>query len=139
MNSERIKELQKFSDDFFKKLNQENETEEINDIKTNQYHKILKKSLSTCGDTNKKPTLGTKAPFTGFPAFKNRPVKSCRKKQSKFSNNIYKTLLPWVPPNYVPNYFEKYNRLEDHHDMSSWEKVIYLYFIIHFYSYVYIW
>ena len=124
MNYERINELKKFSDDFFKKLNEENDTEEPSDLRNNQYQKTLKKSFST-NNTNKKPSLNTKAPFTGFPAFKNRPSKSCRKKQSKFSNNIYKTLLPWVPPHYVPNYFEKYQRLPDHHDMSSWEKVIY--------------
>ena len=125
MNYERIKELKKFSDDFYKRLNEENETEESNDLKSDQYHKILKKSLSSYDNINKKPTLSTKSPFTVFPEFKNRSVKSCRKKQSKFSNNIYKTLLPWVPPHYVPNYFEKYQRLPDHHDISSWEKVIY--------------
>ena len=125
MNYERIKELKKFSDDFYKRLNEVNETEESNDLKNDQYHKILKKSLSSYDNINKKPTLNKKSPFTGFPDFKYRSVKSFRKKQPKLSNNIYKTLLPWIPPNYVPDYFEKYKRLSDNHDMSSWEKVIF--------------
>lgn len=121
MNIERIKELKTFSDTFYAKLNEVNKTEES--LSPNQNNKILKKSLSTCSKNITSNLPNSKSPFTNLPSIKNRPVKSCRKKQSKFSNNIYKTLLPWVPPHYVGRYFEKYKRLPDHYELSSWDKV----------------
>lgn len=122
MNLERIKELEKFADTFYQKLNK--------DEKEFNIKPPMKKSYSTFGTTEpEKIKLIKKLSRTQtniLPSLTSPelpPIKINKKKQPKLKGDIYKTLLPWVPPNFVGRYFGKFNRLRDEHFMSTWEKV----------------
>ena len=125
MSTCRIKELQNFANNFYNRLYpSEEETfpaknENINNSKS------MRKSLSTVGSKFKNQSTNYKKSMSNY----NFKVKFALKplKKIKLSNqnkiNIYKTLLPWIPPTYEGNYFENFKRLQDHYDMSNWEKV----------------
>ena len=51
-------------------------------------------------------------------------------KRNESKLNIYNTIIPWIPPKYIGNYFEDFKRLPDHYDMSNWEKVFNKIYII---------
>ena len=106
MSIKRIKELQDYADDFYKKLQASEESCPNEDEKfIFSYNKIIKKSFSNYN-------IMTKT--------KLKPIM----KRNDNKLNIYNTLTPWVPPSYEGDYFEGFKRLQDHYDMNGWEKVI---------------
>ena len=139
MNTERIKELQNFANEFNNKL----KIDEESHIEENKFIKYpltsrIKKSNSTMTPKKIKTDINFnykyRMPFLeknqNYPKIK-RAIKSCKKNQRKLNNNIYKNLLPWIPPHYIGNYFEDFKILKDKHNLSNWEKVnnnIYLFF-----------
>lgn len=115
MNANRLKELKTFADDFYKKLNNSNEGFETYPSKP------MKKSLSVlCPSITKQIQKQTLPEMVST----EPRLKTSKKKQQKISGNIYKTLLPWIPPNYSGKYFEDFKKLKDNHYMNIWEKVI---------------
>ena len=125
MSTYRIKELQNFANNFYNKLYSSEEETSPTKNETIINSKSMRKSLSTVGDKFKNQSTNYKKSLSNY----NLNVKFSLKpiKKIKLSNqnriNIYKTLLPWIPPNYEGNYFEKFKRLQDLYDMSNWEKV----------------
>ena len=113
MKSDRIKELQDFSNEFYLRL-QETEKTPINDEITNNrsVSQQIKKSYSTL---NSVPHIKT----TFVHPNKNL---SSKKNKSTLKLSAYNALLPWIPPRYIGKYFENFKRLQDEHDLSSWEK-----------------
>lgn len=131
MNVNRIKELQDFANEFNRQLKDSEESNEIKISKLNIFYpnKRIKKSNSTV--TPNKPNKTNISNYNIQLLHKNqnnqkskRSVKSCKKKQGKLNNNIYKNLLPWIPPHYIGNYFDNFKILKDRHSLSAWEKVI---------------
>ena len=123
----RIKELQDFANEFNRKL----ELSEESDIKEKRWSltKRLKKPLSAMASSNTSRTIfknniSSSNKNQNTPKIK-RAIKSCKKNQRKLNNNIYKNLLPWIPPLFVGKYFEDFKILQDKHNISSWEKVTY--------------
>ena len=131
MNTERIKELQNFANEFNSKLKISEESQ-IEENKINKFPLTsrIKKSYSTMTPKSPKTKINfnhkNKMPFLdkdqNYPKIK-RAIKSSKKSQRKLNNNIYKNLLPWIPPHYVGNYFDDFKTLQDKHNLSSWEKV----------------
>ena len=117
MKSERIKELQDFSNDFYLKLQEAEKTPNNNESKNyRSFSQKIKKSYSTL---NSDPQI--KTTFTG-----NIPSKkglNSKKNKSSLKLSAYNALLPWIPPRYIGKYFENFKRLQDEHDLSSWEKL----------------
>ena len=113
MKSDRIKELQDFSNEFYLRL-QETEKTPINDESKNNrsVSQQIKKSYSTL---NSDPHIKT----TFVHPNKNL---SSKKNKSTLKLSAYNALLPWIPPRYIGKYFENFKRLQDEHDLSSWEK-----------------
>ena len=131
MNNERIKELQNFANEFNSKLKISEESQ-IEENKINKFPLTsrIKKSHSAMTPKNPKTKINFnykyKMPFLdkdqNYPKIK-RAIKSSKKGQRKLNNNIYKNLLPWIPPHYFGNYFDDFKILQDKHNLSSWEKV----------------
>ena len=125
MSTYRIKELQNFANNFYNKLYSSEEETSPTKNETIINSKSMRKSLSTVGGKFKNQSTNYKKSLSNY----NLNVKFSLKpiKKIKLSNqnriNIYKTLLPWIPPNYEGNYFENFKRLQDYYDMSNWEKV----------------
>jgi hypothetical protein len=113
MKSDRIKELQDFSNEFYLRL-QETEKTPINDESKNNrsVSQQIKKSYSTL---NSDPHIKT----TFVHPNKNL---SSKKNKSTLKLSAYNALLPWIPPRYVGRYFESFKRLKDEYDLSNWEK-----------------
>ena len=42
-----------------------------------------------------------------------------------FEKDIFKSPLPWIPNNIKGNYFNKFEKLNDAHNITIWEKVIF--------------
>ena len=135
MSTYRIKELQNFANNFFNKLYSSEEETSPTKNETIINSKSMRKSLSTVGDKFKNQSTNYKKSLSNY----NLNVKFSLKpiKKIKLSNqnriNIYKTLLPWIPPNYEGNYFENFKRLQDYYDMSNWEKVNIIFINIYIY------
>ncbi len=125
MSTYRIKELQNFANNFYNRLYlSEKETSPAkNENIINS--KTMRKSLSTVEGKFKNQSTNYKKSLSNYNLnvkFALKPVKKMRlNNQNKI--NIYKALLPWIPPNYEGNYFENFKRLQDHYDMNNWEKV----------------
>ena len=123
MSLNRIEELQNFADDFYKKL--QSSEEEFSQSKEifSYNNKMIKKSFSTIVNNNKNHGMNL-IKSTSNKNLTNKKIllKPLKKNHNKL--NIYNTLTPWVPPNYVGKYFEAFKRLPDHYCMSNWEKVI---------------
>jgi hypothetical protein len=125
MSTFRIKELQNFANKFYNKLYSSDEetfpTKNENIISS----KSMRKSLSSVGNKFKNQSTNYKKSLSNYnlkAKFALKPLKKMKlSNQNKI--NIYKTLTPWIPPNYEGNYFEDFKRLQDHYDMSNWEKV----------------
>lgn len=130
MSNNRIKELQNYADEFYKRLqlSEEESSPTKDDKRIYSYNnKMIKKSFSAIVQDNKnkglnfsKSSSNNKSNNKGI---KLKPI--VMRNQNKL--NVYNTLRPWVPPNYIGNYFESYKRLPDHHFLSNWEKVIIFY------------
>ena len=135
MSTYRIKELQNFANNFYNKLYSSEEETSPTKNETIINSKSMRKSLSTVGDKFKNQSTNYKKSLSNY----NLNVKFSLKpiKKIKLSNqnriNIYKTLLPWIPPNYEGNYFENFKRLQDYYDMSNWEKVNIIFINIYIY------
>ena len=135
MSTYRIKELQNFANNFYNKLYSSEEETSPTKSETIINSKSMRKSLSTVGDKFKNQSTNYKKSLSNY----NLNVKFSLKpiKKIKLSNqnriNIYKTLLPWIPPNYEGNYFENFKRLQDYYDMSNWEKVNIIFINIYIY------
>jgi len=121
MTSDRIKEIQNFSNEFLLKLQH---SEECNKNPENKhitiYNLKLKKSNSTiCPNTNPNLLTDISNILSNSNQKRNR-----RPKKNKSSHKLseYKVLLPWIPPRYVGKYFENFKRLQDKHDLSNLEK-----------------
>ena len=125
MSTFRIKELQNFANKFYNKLYSSDEetfpTKNENIISS----KSMRKSLSSVGNKFKNQSTNYKKSLSNYnlkAKFALKPLKKMKlSNQNKI--NIYKTLTPWIPPNYEGNYFEDFKRLQDNYDMSNWEKV----------------
>ena len=115
MSTNRIKELQDFSNEFLSKLKEAEENQTNTDtLNIQPYSQKFKKSFSTL---NSDPHI--KTTFVG-----NVPKKGLNSKKNKSSLKLsaYNALLPWIPPRYKGKYFENFKRLQDKHDLSNWEK-----------------
>jgi hypothetical protein len=131
MNTERIKELQNFANEFNNRLKISEESQ-IEENKINKFplKSRIKKPYSAMTPKNPKTKINLdykhKMPFLdndqNNPKIK-RTIKSSKKGQRKLNNNIYKNLLPWIPPHYVGNYFDDLKILQDKHNLTAWEKV----------------
>jgi hypothetical protein len=134
MSTYRIKELQNFANKFYNRLYSSDE--ETSPFKTENkidaLNKLMRKSFSSMGDKDtdkiKSQTINYRKSLSDYNLVEKIPLKPIRThKKIKLSNqnkiNIYKTLVPWIPPNYVGNYFENFKRLPDHYEMNDWEKV----------------
>ena len=138
MTTYRIKELQNFANKFYNRLYSSDE--EKSPVKNGNtiysYNKLLRKSFSTMGDKdidkNKNQTISYKKSLSNYNLAEKISLKPIKKIKLSNQNkiNIYKTLVPWIPPNYVGNYFENFKRLPDHYDMNNWEKVNIIFNII---------
>ena len=116
MNSERVKELQDFSNEFYLKLNETEDMKNINELDNNTSDsQKIKKSFSTL---NSDPQLKTSFINNIQPKRRFNP----KKNKSSLKLSAYNTLLPWIPPQYIGKYFENFKRLKDEHEISSWEK-----------------
>ena len=147
MNVKRIKELQEFADEFDKQLKNSEESYELNLKNKNFFYpnRKIKKSYSSIASNIQNKTMISKYKIPiSIPIINQKPkrnTKSCKKKQGKISGNIYKNLLPWIPPHYIGNYFESFKILKDRHNLSAWEKVnikIFLIFFIYRIGLVYV-
>ena len=45
------------------------------------------------------------------------------------NKDFFRPLLPWVPNSFIGNYFNKFEKLNDKHNITIWEKVIFIFFI----------
>lgn len=129
MKNDRIKELQDFANEFNRKLKHSDEPSLIlnDNLYTYSNNKTMKKCPSTLGSKNQISlnNINNDMPLNhrlNIPKPK-RNVKSCKRKE-KLNKDIYKNLLPWIPPHYIGNYFDNFKMLHDEHSLSSWEKVI---------------
>ena len=125
MNIKRIKELQDYANDFYKKLQYSEEVSPSEDNKIiESYNKKIKKSYSTIVPKNKNKSFNNyRKSLSNSNVMNEKQKLKPITKTGEDKINIYKTLLPWIPPKYVGNYFENFKRLPDHYDMSNWEKV----------------
>jgi hypothetical protein len=133
MSTYRIKELQNFANKFYNRLYSSDDEEASpvkNGKKIDALNKLMRKSFSTMRDkdSDKNQTINYRKSLSDYNLAEKISLKPIRPhKKIKLSNqnkiNVYKTLVPWIPPNYEGNYFENFKRLPDHYDMSSWEKV----------------
>ena len=125
MNIKRIKELQDYANDFYKKLQYSEEVSPSEDKKIiESYNKKIKKSYSTIVPKNKNKSFNNyRKSLSNSNVMNEKQKLKPITKTGEDKINIYKTLLPWIPPKYVGNYFENFKRLPDHYDMSNWEKV----------------
>ena len=133
MSIKRIKELQDYANDFYKKLQASEEslpTEEEKIILP--YNKIIKKSCSTKVPTKKASSFSFKKSFSNYNIINSKNKLKPIVKRNDSILNGYNTITPWIPPQYNGDYFENYKRLQDHYDMSNWEKVYYYYLIFKF-------
>ena len=121
MITDRIKELQNFSNEFYLKLQESEESNNKNNIESkviSPYNQKLKKSLSTIG-----PIPNYQSDITNnIPNELKKKFHRPRKNKSAQKLSEYNTLLPWIPPRYIGKYFETFKRLQDKHDLSNWEK-----------------
>ena len=121
MTSDRIKEIQNFSNEFLLKLQHSEEcNKNPEDKHITIYNLKLKKSNSTiCPNTN----LNLQTDISNILSNSNQK-RNRRPKKNKSSHKLseYKVLLPWIPPRYVGKYFENFKRLQDKHDLSNLEK-----------------
>ena len=125
MSIKRIKELQEYADDFYKKLQASEESCPSEDEKCiYSYNKIIKKSYSTIVPKNKVRSFNYKKSFSNYNIVKPKTKLKPIMKRNDNNLNEYNSLIPWVPPNYEGDYFEDFKRLQDHYDMNNWEKVI---------------
>ena len=130
MSIKRIKELQKLADDFYKKLQLSEESSPfpltVEDEKCIfPYNKKIKKSYSTIVPKNRIRSFNYKKSFSNYNIINSQKKLKPIIKRNENSLNAYNTIIPWVPPNYEGNYFEAFKRLQDHYDLSNWEKVKY--------------
>ena len=116
MDNSRVKELSNFVNNFNKKL-ELSEEQLIKDIK-------LKKLRN---NRNKK----NKLLFQRESSFTPRP-----KPKLSMNKDLFKPLLPWVPNSLVGKYFNKFEKLNDKHNLTAWEKVIF--YIINISKYIYL-
>lgn len=129
MKNDRIKELQDFANEFNRKLeiNEESQKEEDNlDLFP------IKKRIMTSRNPRRKINFEYNIPFLNqnINGTKKRNIQSCKRKQPKLNKNLYKNLLPWVPPHYIGKYFDNFKILKDEHSLSNWEKVTIIIYII---------
>ena len=134
MNTDRIKELQDFANEFNRKL--EIYKESGNKGKNSNIFPI-KGRIMTPKNPRRKINFTYNIPFLNENnnGSKKRTIQSCKRKQRKLNKNLYKELLPWIPPHFVGNYFDNFKILKDGHNLSNWEKVIIHIFIIIFNHY----
>ena len=135
MSTYRIKELQNFANNFYNKLYSSEEETSPTKNETIINSKSMRKSLSTVGDKFKNQSTNYKKSLSNYNLnvkFSLKPIKKI-KLSNQNRKNIYKTLLPWIPPNYEGNYFENFKRLQDYYDMSNWEKVNIIFINIYIY------
>ena len=125
MSNKRIKELQDYADDFYKKLQASEEYSPQEDEKCiYSYNKKIKKSFSTIVPKNKVRSFSYKKSFSNYNIRSSKIKLKPILKRNENKLNDYNTLSPWVPPSYEGDYFENFKRLQDHYDMNNWEKVI---------------
>ena len=122
MITDRIKEIQDFSNEFYLKLQESEESNNKNNTDTkiiSPYNQKLKKSNSTLIPSLKyqSDNINNNIPKS----LKNIPHR-LRKNKTSQKLSEYNALLPWIPPQYIGRYFENYKRLQDKHDLSNWEK-----------------
>ena len=118
MSEEKIRQLQEFVDTFTDKLKDAYNIYEAKQKKV----KILKKSLSQIEPHRK--TEDDKFPSLSYNNYK--PILINNNRDSNNNNLITTSIYPppvWKPPRGTPNYFEQFKRLENVHELSSWEKV----------------
>ena len=131
MNIKRIKELQDYANDFDKKLLLSEKSSTIeNDKCIYSYNKKIKKSFSTIVPKNKAHSFNYKKQFSNYNIINSKKKLKSIVKRNESKLNIYNTIIPWIPPKYIGNYFEDFKRLPDHYDMSNWEKVFNKIYII---------
>ena len=125
MSFKRIKELQDYANDFNKKLELSEKSNPSEDDKCiySYKNKIIKKSFSTIAPKSKAHSFNYRKSLSDFGLINSEKKLKPIVKRNENKLNIDNTLMPWIPPNYVGNYFGEFKRLSDKYDMSNWEKV----------------
>ena len=127
MSEEKVQELQEFVNDFNKKI------KEACDIYTKKQNKIktLKKNHSV-NDFNKDKEDKLPDISKNF-----KTIEKIKIRKNLSINNIIVSTPIWKPSNGYPDYFEKFKRLQDKHEINDWEKVCNIYILIIFFCYIF--
>jgi len=111
MKNERIKEISDFANDFNKRL----ELSERQLIKDTTIKKIKGRNKGKLNNS----------------IFQRESSFSPQAKTNLTLNkDFFKPLLPWVPNSLNGNYFNKFEKLNDAHNITIWEKVKFLIFYL---------
>lgn len=110
MNNDRIKEISAFVNDFNKRL----ELSEEQLIKDSTKRRINGRNRNRM-NTQMNPKELNFSPKT--------------KTNFTLNKDFFRPLLPWVPNSFIGNYFNKFEKLNDKHNITIWEKVIFIFFI----------
>ena len=108
MENDRIKEITAFVNDFNKRL-ELSEEEQL--IKESTMRRIQGRNRSKLN----------KAIYQKEYSFSHKSKKT--KKKFELNKDYFKPLLPWVPNSFVGDYFNKFEKLNDAHNITTWEKV----------------
>ena len=114
MSKEKVKEIKEFVEDFNKRLKNSFKLFEIKNAKKRK----LMKNFSQINDKSKIKNL----------LIKKNEENKCISKTDNLINMIKKQ--SWKPPKGAQDYFEKFKSLHDEYELSIWEKVSKLIFII---------
>ncbi len=109
MKNDRIKEISTFVNDFNKRLGL---SEEEQLLKESIMSRINGRNISKLN----KSIYQRKFTFSPH-------IKTKAKKKFELSEEYFKSLLPWIPNNFKGNYFNKFEKLNDAHNITTWEKV----------------
>ena len=111
MKNDRIKEISDFANDFNKRL----ELSERQLIKDKTIKKIKGRNKIKLNNS-----------------IFQRESRFSPQTRTKFTMNkdFFKPLLPWVPNSLNGNYFNKFEKLNDAHNITIWEKVKFLIFYL---------
>ena len=108
MENNRIKEITAFVNDFNKRL-ELSEEEQL--IKESTMRRIQGRNRSKLN----------KAIYQKEYSFSHKSKNT--KKKFELNKDYFKPLLPWVPNSFVGDYFNKFEKLNDAHNITTWEKV----------------
>ncbi len=127
----RFKELMRLKNEFNEKLKDSFEKYESRIREYNEKnHKISKSPSSIELTKNNLPLINKPKARKLFPLTKTNYIEqlqeTIRKKPKHSHSQIKIESKIWSPPYMIGNYFDKFKRLQDKHEIDNWEKVIYI-------------